>query len=233
MEAHFLMVGICCNTKDDQMCGSFTTFILSYCIANSESQTMPFIMSKKSTCDSNALGLFRFPSASWHSFAWACRSLKQIFDLHVVSNILVAPPVGSFLLSLHFAAWVSTPMATGRRCCCKAAWEIHTALAAVKKWWNEVETWSCSWAWHRANQLPLSGDWNLCKSWCFFGKTNSDLCHWGTCSKPPGRLIVWFLPLEQHKVFSCWGSIIHGNLPQLVVAFSMLMKVIPVPLAWR
>lgn len=64
MEAHFLMVGICCNTKDDQMCGSFTTFILSYCIANSESQTMPFIMSKKSTCDSNALGLFRFPSAS-------------------------------------------------------------------------------------------------------------------------------------------------------------------------
>ncbi len=64
-------------------------------------------------------------------------------------------------------------------------------------------------------------------------QTKSDLCHWGTCSKPPGRLIVWFLPLEQRKVFSCWGSIIHGNLQQLVVAFSMRMKVIPVPLAWR
>ena len=59
IEANFLMVGICCNTEDDQMCGSFTTFILSYCIANLESQTMPFIMSKKSTCDSNALGLLR------------------------------------------------------------------------------------------------------------------------------------------------------------------------------
>ena len=94
IEANFLMVGIlCCNTKDDQMCGSFTTSILSYCIANLESQTMPFIMSKNSTCDWNALGLFRFPSASWHSFAWACRSLKQIFDLHVVSNILVATPM--------------------------------------------------------------------------------------------------------------------------------------------